>query len=90
MILSAYCSAARERFTRLAIWRAACTVRGSNSSALKVACQAYTPLPSSTASRMKVRQNRLSAMRLYSGSGFLGLWDEPRKVEAPPPPDCAV
>jgi len=69
-------SATRLRLTRLAICRAACTARGSNSSARNVCTHANTPLASSTASRKKVRQKRLRATRLArfgradSGAGF--------------------
>ena len=66
--------AARVMLTRLAICCAACTARGSNSSARKVWTQAKTPLASSRASRKNVRQNRLRATnflaRRGAGGGF--------------------
>src|SRR5450631_1929606 len=64
--------AARVMLTRLAICCAACTARGSNSSARKVWTQAKTPPARSTASRKKVRQNRLSATNFFATRGFGG------------------
>ena len=64
-------SAARVRLTRLAICCAAWIARGSNSSARKVWTQANTPLASSSASRKKVRQNRLSATNFFARRGAL-------------------
>ena len=61
LMRSAWRMPSRVRFTRLAICCAASTTRGSDSSVRSVCTQAKMPPPSSTASRKKVRQKRLSA-----------------------------
>ncbi len=71
------CSAARLRLTKEAICCAVCSVRGSNSSALRVCSHAKMLPSSSSASRKKVRQKRFrpTRERVPVASGVLAaLW----------------
>src|SRR5437868_6615160 len=60
VMASEYTSAARVRFTSEAIWWAVWIARGSYSSARKVCSQATVQPTSSSTSKKKVRQKRLS------------------------------